>query len=117
MTALKFLLDVNVGKTVRRFLADQGYAVTSVIDIDPRMPDEDILRLAHRGKAVLITCDKDFGALIFKRRFPHNGVVRLEDTTPDIQIEYLKTILKQHAGEISKNIIVAQNRIIRIRKA
>jgi predicted nuclease of predicted toxin-antitoxin system len=113
---LTFLLDVNVGKTVRLFLQQQGYQVRSIIEINPRMADAEILRLAHREKSILITCDKDFGDLIFRRHLPHYGVIRLEDTTSHIQIGYLLTILAHHITDMHKNIIVAQHGVIRVRR-
>lgn len=53
MNGLRFLLDVNVGSSVRRFLLNLGHDVSSVVDIDPRMSDEQILRLAlEEGSSV-----------------------------------------------------------------
>ena len=86
MKKLKFLHDVNVGTSVRRFLKEKRLNVESVVDLDPRMEDEDILRHALGKKQVLITCDKDFGDLIFNRGLSHAGVIRLEDTTPKKEI-------------------------------
>jgi len=53
LNGLRFLLDVNVGSSVRRFLLNLGHDVSSVVDIDPRMSDEQILRLAlEEGSSV-----------------------------------------------------------------
>ena len=41
------------------------------------MPDAEILKLAEKGKAIIITMDKDFGALVFKSHEPHKGVLLL----------------------------------------
>ena len=116
MTGLRFLLDVNVGLTIRNFLLNLGHDVSSVIDIDRRMSDEHILRLAVEEQRILITCDKDFGDLIFNRRFSHTGVIRLEDTTPRLQLRYLDSIFKKHHTELSTSLIVAQAGMIRVRR-
>ncbi len=50
------------------------------------MPDAEILKLADREKAIIITTDKDFGELVFKSHEPHKGVLllRLEDAHAEI---------------------------------
>lgn len=117
MSRPTLLLDVNVGSSVQRFLKERGFDVASVIDLNPRMKDESILRLAYRENRVLITCDKDFGDLVFNKGLPHRGIIRLEDTAPRIQIAYLNTILRKHFADLSTSMIVAQGGIIRVRKA
>ena len=116
MTGLKFLLDVNIGSTLLHFLVRGGHDVKTVLEINPRMSDEIILHLAHREGRILITCDKDFGDLIYNRGFSHKGVIRLEDAKPPVQIRYLQSILKKHRSHLSTSMIVAQAGIVRIRK-
>lgn len=116
MTRLKFLLDANVGTTVGSFLKAEGHNVASVTDLDPRMTDQKILELAHREDQILVTCDKDFGDLIFNKNLPHKGVVRLEDTSPKHQVAYLKSILSKHVADLMMSVVVAQGGMIRIRK-
>jgi predicted nuclease of predicted toxin-antitoxin system len=41
------------------------------------MPDAEILKLAEKEKAIIITMDKDFGELVFKSHEPHKGVLLL----------------------------------------
>ncbi len=115
MKKLQFLLDVNVSSTVRRFLSELGHRVKSVADFDPKMDDEAILHRAYRENEILITCDKDFGNLIFNKGLPHKGVIRLEDTTPQRQIVYLSALLEKHSNELSNSVVVAQGGVIRIR--
>ncbi len=78
---LKFLVDVGVGRKVEQWLKENGYDVKSVIDIDPRMPDNQILKTAESDLRTVLTMDKDFGELVFKNRQNHKGVLilRLED--------------------------------------
>ena len=115
MTDVRFLLDVNVGTTVARFLRTGGFDVLLVSEIDPRMPDEAILALAVEQHRVLITIDKDFGDLIFHKSLPHKGVIRLEDCKPQLQIRYLNTVFKKHMDEVPNGIIVAERGTIRVR--
>jgi predicted nuclease of predicted toxin-antitoxin system len=112
---VRFLLDVNVGRTVKEFLENEGYDVSWMAEIDPRMDDTSILSLAVAEKRVLITVDKDFGDLIFNQGFAHAGVIRLEDTFPHVQVQYLRTLLKEHGKELLNRMIVLDSGRIRIR--
>ena len=50
-------------------LTDLGHDVLSGLETDPRATDEALLALANQEQRVLITEDKDFGELVFVRRF------------------------------------------------
>lgn len=87
--SLKFFIDVGVGKKVERWLANQGYDTTSVRDIDPRLPDKEILKIAVSEKRMVVTMDKDFGELIYNSGLLHGGVLllRLEDAKSDEKVK------------------------------
>jgi len=110
-----FLLDVNVGRTVKQFLDAQGYDVKWITEIDARMPDEEIIDLALREGRLILTVDKDFGELIFNKGRSSHGVIRLEDAPPSTQIQYMEELLIKHLDELEKHFIVAQNGRVRIR--
>ena len=112
---IKFLLDANVGRTVKEFLEREGFDVGWIVEIDPRMDDIDILSLAVAEGRVLVTVDKDFGNLIFNQGLAHKGVIRLEDTFPHVQVQYLRTLLRQHSEELIDHVIVIDGGRIRIR--
>ncbi len=63
-TLLKFLMDVGVSKAAEKWMRSEGYDVLTVREIDPRMPDIDILSLAVAEQRILVTMDKDFGELV-----------------------------------------------------
>ena len=62
---MKLLVDVGVGKAVEGWLRGEGHDVLAVRDLDPRMPDEEILKSAVQGQRLVITMDKDFGELVY----------------------------------------------------
>ena len=62
---IKLLIDLGVGKTVDLRLREHGYDIKSVRDINPRMPDNEILKLAVSEKRMVVTMDKDFGDLVY----------------------------------------------------
>ena len=67
---MNFLLDVNVGTTVARALAGAGHDVVRVALVDAKLRDGDILGWAVREKLVLVSCDADFGELIYLHGAP-----------------------------------------------
>lgn len=62
---MKILTDVGVGKAVENYLQQEGHDVLAVRDIDPDMPDDDILALAVQEQRLVITMDKGFGELVY----------------------------------------------------
>jgi predicted nuclease of predicted toxin-antitoxin system len=52
--------------------------------------DPEILRQALAQGRVLVTLDRDFGALMFRHRLPHGGVLYLRNVSP---IDYAQRIL------------------------
>jgi predicted nuclease of predicted toxin-antitoxin system len=115
--SLKFLVDVGVGKRVEHRLRDNGYDVKAVRDMDPRMGDEAILRIAAKEQRMVITMDKDFGELVYKNSLPHAGVLilRLEGAPAMEKVHVVEDILKGHAHEIYGKFCVYLNGMIRIR--
>ena len=97
----------------------QGYEVLSIYDEAPGIADEDILEIAFREDWIIITCDKDFGELIFKNNLPHKGVVllRLHNETTPSKIKVLKTLLEQIATQLTGNFTVATESGIRISRS
>ena len=52
---VKFLTDVGVGKKVEEWLAENGYDVKAIRDLNPRMSDQEILSIAVRERRLVIT--------------------------------------------------------------
>lgn len=114
---LKFVLDVGVGHKVHKFLLSQGYDVISILDLDPSMPDSDILHIAERDQRMVVTMDKDFGELVFRSRQKHYGVLllRLEDASGEEKTIVIDQVLSQHSDDLESKFCVYQNGILRIR--
>lgn len=72
---MRLLADESVdGPIVDRLRAD-GHDVPSIGEDAPGLPDEGVLARAFAEGAVLLTQDKDFGELVYRRRLPHAGVL------------------------------------------
>ncbi|MGK7947018.1 MAG: DUF5615 family PIN-like protein [Microcystaceae cyanobacterium] len=112
-----FLIDVNASRTLGNILMNQDYDVAFVSDIDPEMPDEDILKWAVREKRIIITTDKDFEQLIWQRNKRHCGILRLENLPRQQRIRLLEEVLKLYRKDLEKGaIIIATQTKFRIRR-
>ena len=114
---LKFLVDVGVGKSVEYYLSNQGFDVKTIRSINPRMRDIDILRIAVFEKRMVITMDKDFGELVFRKSEEHEGVLilRMEDATGIEKSAVISEIIEQYEEHIKGKFCVYSNGILRIR--
>ena len=115
---LKFLVDVGVGKNIEIWLQSQGFVTVAIRDINPRMLDVDVLKLALNDGRIVITMDKDFGELVYHRKQKHSGVLllRMEDASRDEKISAVQSILHQHGELLSGSFSSYQNGKLRIRK-
>ena len=116
---LQFLVDVGVGKLVEQFLVNNGHDVVPVRDLNPRMPDEEIIEIACNEKRIIITMDKDFGELVYHSLKPHAGVIllRLDDADGIEKTKVVSNILKAYSSQLLNSFCVFQNNKFRIRKS
>jgi predicted nuclease of predicted toxin-antitoxin system len=62
-----FLADEHIPYTSIRILQDAGHDVLGVSKDCPSLEDLEILRLADSEGRIVITCDRDFGELIYNQ--------------------------------------------------
>lgn len=111
--------DLGISKTMISFLRSKGMEVIRIVDIDPTMPDAEILEFANQNNALLITVDKDFGDLIFYSNQSHCGILllRIEDASPDDFQRIIEYIFVNHWNKIGRNFCVFKNGKLRIRNS
>lgn len=116
---MKFLLDVCADSVpLREALEKLGHDVFSAREHCPQASDESLLALALEEERVLITEDKDFGELVFLRRLPHPGIVRLCGMTPMERAEVMRTLIDLHGVAMRRGaIIVVTGNRVRLRSA
>ena len=115
--SLAFLTDVGVGRKVEDYMRSKGYNVKSILDVDIRMKDKNIIEIGRNEDRVIITMDKDFGELAFKSRLAHSGILllRLEDAEADEKVEAVKEILEGYSNVLKNNFSVFQGGKLRTR--
>ena len=105
---LKFLVDVGVGAKVEEHLLDNNYDLKTVRSIDQRMPDQEIIRLAALEKRIIVTMDKDFGALVYRLRKPAAGIVLIRMAVEQRQSKWLrlKKLIDKYADRLPGHFVV-----------
>lgn len=91
-----WLADENIPLTSIRILREVGIDVASVRERCPGRRDEDVLQAAHDEQRGLLTFDRDFGELIFRRRLscpPAVVYVRFIPRTPQEPAEVILALL------------------------
>lgn len=73
----RFIVDLNLSGTVAEALIRCGHDVLFVGDVDPRMRDLDIVRLAAQDQRIIVTLDTDFGELVYRIGERHSGILLL----------------------------------------
>ncbi len=115
---MKVFLDTCVWGGVAKELRSLGIVAIWSGDFEKDPGDEEILRLAHEEKRILITLDKDFGELAIVRKLPHSGIVRLVNLSSKEQIRVSLYTLNLHEAELlSGAIITASANKLRLRLA
>ena len=105
---MKFLLDENISKLTAKFLTQLGHIILRVKEINPGMEDYQVLELALKEQAIIITLDKDYGELVFKEGKAYSGVLflRLENQTQDNIINTLRWLLSIYSDRKLTNKFV-----------
>ena len=114
---MRFLVDVNVSAMLGRWLENRGHEVAFVASRDPRMEDSGILEWANREQRIIITTDSDFEEMIWRERWSHHGVLRLENVPRLLRITLLQEALDQYGNDLDSGaIIIALRSKFRVRR-
>jgi predicted nuclease of predicted toxin-antitoxin system len=75
---MRFIADENIARSTVERLRAAGHDVEWVLADAPGSSDEQVLARAVSERRIVITADKDFGELAFRRRLPAgSGIVLL----------------------------------------
>ncbi len=116
---MKLLLDESVEYRLAGFLAELGHDVTAIaVDYPSALKDTEVLTIARDENRIVVTNDKDFGELVFRRRLAHSGVIllRIKDDLMEVKQAALRQALEISPDQL-RNIVVISDRGIRIRPA
>jgi predicted nuclease of predicted toxin-antitoxin system len=115
---VKILLDSCVWGGVRQSLLDAGHDVVWCGDWDRDPGDDEILTQAYKSGRVLVTLDKDFGALAIRHGRPHAGILRLVNVSTQQQAAVCLRVLSLYGAMLQTGaIITAELERVRIRQS
>ncbi|MEW6357173.1 MAG: DUF5615 family PIN-like protein [Planctomycetota bacterium] len=113
---MRFIVDVNVGRRIANFLVQEGHDAVWVGDLGQELPDTAILEMGFRDRRVILTIDKDFENLAFRRRLPFFAIVRLPSEPYPQTRSRLTDLLREHANDISPgNVVCVTSAGVRVR--
>lgn len=111
---MRLLADENVPLAAVQALRGAGHDVLSVQESTRGAGDEVVLDMAGRTGRILITLDKDFGELAFRRGLPMQcGVllVRFAAETPQVLAHRIINVLHSQASWIGVFASVDEDRV------
>ena len=116
---MKFLIDACVdSRGLRALLIGRGHDVAFAAEIGPSTPDDLLFARAAQEQRILITADKDFGALVFVHRRPHAGIVRLTAMSEGQRIVAMREVLDYYSVALGQNrILVVSPKRVRVSRA
>jgi predicted nuclease of predicted toxin-antitoxin system len=80
--------------------------------------DDTVLDLANKESSLLITADKDFGEMVFRKRLIMHGIVliRLAGITPLHKAEIVSSTINKYKSQLQHAFSVITPGAIRIRQ-
>lgn len=117
---MKLIADVNISPITVKGLKEKGYDIIRVTEVlSPSASDNEIIKLAIKEDAVIVTQDLDFSAIIAKSglRKPSVISIRTSDARPDFIAKLLLTLIPLIKNELHEGAIISVNeREYRVRK-
>lgn len=116
---MKLLANENFPLTSVKILAKNGFDIKYIGTFSPGITDTEVMNLAITEKRTILTFDRDYGELIFKKSFrPEKGVIylRWSEFQPSQPGEYLADLFNLNTLEFDKKLTVISENTIRQRK-
>ncbi|MBC8172886.1 MAG: DUF5615 family PIN-like protein [Chitinophagales bacterium] len=116
---MKLLANENIPISTVHKLIELGYDIQSIGLHFSGISDEDVMRIAIEQERTIITFDKDYGELIYKKGYkPKAGVVylRILNYTPQSPAHLLHEIFQKPEIHFENNFTVVSKNKIRQRK-
>ena len=115
---MRYLADESVERQIVDALRRAGHDVDYIAELVPGAPDPDVLERANRESSVLITGDKDFGELVYRRRQQNSGVVlfRLSGLTQQRKVAITVQVFADRAADFAGAFAVVTETGVRIRR-
>lgn len=112
---MKLLANAHVSRSIYEFLRSEGHDCLHAELSSSGMSDDALLQLALSEQRVIVTADKDFGELVFRRRIPAVGLVllRLRATTEADRAALFRRAWPAVMRSVEGHFVVVTNRRVR----
>lgn len=114
---MNLVADEGVDKPIVDALRAAGFTVNYFAEVGPGTDDADILAAASAAQTLLLTCDKDFGELVYRQQLTTAGVVliRLDGLSPELKTKIVLQTINEHRSEMGQAFTVVSPGLLRIR--
>ena len=115
---MRFLANENFPLLSVRILRDTGLDITSIMEDSPGIKAPEVLARAVQENRIILTFDRDYGELIFRRFSPKPiGVIyfRYQPLTPEEPAQHLISLLDEKNLVIEKMFTVVERNKLRQR--
>jgi predicted nuclease of predicted toxin-antitoxin system len=110
---VRWLADECVAAPLVAFLRTGGHDVLYIVEAAAGLSDADVITLALRERRLLLTEDKDFGDLVFRRERAVPGVVlmRIAPETPILKATRLTAAIERYGeGLFGRYTVIDEGR-------
>ena len=114
---MRFLADENIEKAVVAFIKSKGYEVYYIAESSPSITDAAVLEYANSHDMVVITSDKDFGEMLYRKRKISCGLllVRSRVETAESKVGLVRAVLEKAEDKLKGHFVVVSEKGLRIR--
>lgn len=115
---LSLLADENIDQRLVSSLRLAGISVYSVAESSPGISDEEVMRLSENLSAMILTDDKDFGEIVFRKQRSCRGIVLLRLTGVDYsrKADHVIKVIDRYGSEMIGKFVVITAERVRMRK-
>jgi predicted nuclease of predicted toxin-antitoxin system len=117
---LRFLVDMNLGVGVARWLREQGHDAVHLRDLEfQRLDDGGIFAKADAEDRIILTKDLDFADIFHRSRDRRIGVVifRTASAAPKRILPLLATVLAREGAALAEGaVVVVEDGRLRVRR-
>lgn len=108
--------DESVDFRIVESLRNAEIVVVAIAEESPSISDKDVLNIAVKKNALLLTEDKDFGELVFRLRLPHNGILLIRIFEKEPMIKLIAEIIQKNYSNLMNNFSVLDENKLRIKQ-
>ena len=103
---MRLLIDANLPPRLARALAEHGHDAVHAAALGADPGDDAILQIARRDRRVIVTQDKDFGALAVRDGSASHGIVRIKRVPNRMFLPRILDALKRHEADLLAGTVV-----------